>query len=205
MYPAGIDAPCRFCLMVKGRNPRCCQRSRPPSGPKAQGASSVKDQTDINAALRNRFRRAEINPAILRTHLAPKRGTDVCGRLRHALAINPAGNKLEPMAENDETPTVTIEVETADTSEERKGSFKSVINVRITGSERHACELVKEAVLLAIQTALATTTSLRMHLSPFIRPASRPVCRRFRGGLGETRQGWLDSSASLTGTVVGPG
>jgi hypothetical protein len=40
------------------------------------------------------------------------------GRLQHALAINLPGNKLEPMAENDETPTVTIEVEMADSSEE---------------------------------------------------------------------------------------
>jgi hypothetical protein len=58
------------------------------------------------------------------------------------------------MAENDQTPTVTIEVEMADSSEEPEGSFESVIKVRITGSERHACELVKDAVLLAIQTAL---------------------------------------------------
>jgi hypothetical protein len=57
------------------------------------------------------------------------------------------------MAENDETPGVTIEVEMADSSEEPEGPFESVIKVRITGSERQACELVKEAVLLAIQTA----------------------------------------------------
>ena len=33
-----------------------------------------------------------------------------------------------------------------------------MIKVRITGSERHACELVKEAVLLAIQAALGDDT-----------------------------------------------
>ena len=58
------------------------------------------------------------------------------------------------MAENDATPTVTIEVEMVDSSDEPEGSCESVIKVRITGSERHACELVKETVLLAIQTAL---------------------------------------------------
>jgi hypothetical protein len=58
------------------------------------------------------------------------------------------------MAENDETSTVTVDVETADTSEEPEGSFESVIKVRIIGSERHACDLVKDAVLLAIQKAL---------------------------------------------------
>jgi hypothetical protein len=63
-------------------------------------------------------------------------------------------NKLEPMTKNDETAAVTVELETADTSEEPEGSFESVIKVRITGSERHACDLVKDAVLLAIQTAL---------------------------------------------------
>jgi|KBSSwiStaDraftv2_1062776.scaffolds.fasta_scaffold5635189_1 hypothetical protein len=41
----------------------------------------------------------------------------------------------------------------ADSSEEPEGPFESVIKVRITGSERQACELVKEAVLPAIQTA----------------------------------------------------
>jgi hypothetical protein len=70
------------------------------------------------------------------------------------LAINPLRNKLERMAENDETPTVTIEVEMADSSDEPESPFESVIKVRIIGSERHACELVKDAVLLAIQTAL---------------------------------------------------
>ena len=55
------------------------------------------------------------------------------------------------MAENDETSTVTVDVETADTSEEPESSFESVIKVRITGSERHACDLMKDAVLLAIQ------------------------------------------------------
>jgi hypothetical protein len=58
------------------------------------------------------------------------------------------------MTENDETATVTIEVEMADSSEQPEGPFESVIKVRITGSEQHACELVREAVLLAIQTAL---------------------------------------------------
>ena len=54
---------------------------------------------------------------------------------------------------------MTIEVEMADSSEEPEGSFESVIKVRITGSERHACELVKEAVLLAIQAALGDDES----------------------------------------------
>jgi hypothetical protein len=83
----------------------------------------------------------------------------VYGELGHALAIIPPGNKLESMAENDETATVTVEVEMADTSEEPEGSFESVIKVRITASERHACELMKEAVLLAIQTALGDDKS----------------------------------------------
>jgi hypothetical protein len=61
------------------------------------------------------------------------------------------------MAENDEA--VTIEVEIADSSEQPTGSFESVVKVRITASERHACELVKEAVLLAIQTALGDDES----------------------------------------------
>ena len=73
-------------------------------------------------------------------------------------------HKLEPMAENNETPTVTIEVEMADSSEEPEGSFESVIKVRITGSERHACELVKEAVLLAIQAALGDDAPKDNHL-----------------------------------------
>jgi hypothetical protein len=63
------------------------------------------------------------------------------------------------MAENDETPTVTIEVEMVDSSGEPEGSLESVIKVRITGSERHACELVKDAILLAIQTALGDDES----------------------------------------------
>jgi hypothetical protein len=83
----------------------------------------------------------------------------VYGELGHALAIIPPGNKLESMAENDETATVRVEVEMADSSEEPEGSFESVIKVRITASERHACELMKEAVLLAIQTALGDDKS----------------------------------------------
>jgi hypothetical protein len=73
---------------------------------------------------------------------------------RSSLAVVPTGNKLEPMAKNDETATVTIEVEMADTSEEPDGSYKSVINVRIIGSQRHACDQVKDALLLAIQVGL---------------------------------------------------
>ena len=90
----------------------------------------------------------------MRATLGCREPPAICGRLRHALAIYPPGNKLEPMAENDETSTVTVDVETADTSEEPEGSFESVIKVRIIGSERHACDLVKDAVLLAIQKAL---------------------------------------------------
>jgi hypothetical protein len=45
----------------------CPKRVAPPYPAPAQGASSVQDQTVIKAALRNGFRRAEINPAILRT------------------------------------------------------------------------------------------------------------------------------------------
>jgi hypothetical protein len=87
------------------------------------------------------------------------KGGGVCRRLRHALAIIPPGNKLESMAENDETATVRVEVEMADSSEEPEGSFESVIKVRITASEQHACELIREAVLLAIQTALGDDKS----------------------------------------------
>ena len=54
---------------------------------------------------------------------------------------------------------MAVEVEIADSSEEPEGSFEAVIKVRITGSERHACELVKDAVLLAIQTALGEDES----------------------------------------------
>jgi hypothetical protein len=34
-------------------------------------------------------------------------------------------------------------------------TFESLIKVRIVGTERVACQMVKEAVLLAIQTALS--------------------------------------------------
>jgi hypothetical protein len=57
------------------------------------------------------------------------------------------------MAKNYETGTVTVEVELADPSQEPDGPFESVIKIRIAGTDRHACQMVKEAVLLGIQTA----------------------------------------------------
>ena len=55
-------------------------------------------------------------PSHFSPHHLPRRGAPrgSWGRLQHALAINPPGNKLESMVENDDTPTVTIEVEMAE-------------------------------------------------------------------------------------------
>jgi hypothetical protein len=58
------------------------------------------------------------------------------------------------MAEDAEPPTVTVEVEMADSSEGPEGPFQSVIRVRINSPDQHACDLVKEAIQLAIQVAL---------------------------------------------------
>jgi hypothetical protein len=66
------------------------------------------------------------------------------------LVISPL---TEPMAKNYETATVKVEVELADPSQEPDGPFESLIKIRIAGTDRHACQMVKEAVLLGIQTA----------------------------------------------------
>ena len=58
------------------------------------------------------------------------------------------------MPENKIAQEVAVEVELAE-----DGEFKSLIKVRIMGTERHACQMVKEAVLLAIQTALGDQES----------------------------------------------
>ncbi len=57
------------------------------------------------------------------------------------------------MAESDQA-AVTIEVELADSSLGPEGPFRSVIQVRISSTEQQACEMVKEAIQLAIQEAL---------------------------------------------------
>jgi len=57
------------------------------------------------------------------------------------------------MAESDQA-AVTIEVELADYSLGPEGPFRSVIQVRISSTEQQACEMVKEAIQLAIQAAL---------------------------------------------------
>jgi hypothetical protein len=64
-------------------------------------------------------------------------------------------------ANDDDNRTVTIEVEMAD-SESPEGMFQSVIQVRISSTERHACEMVKEAIQLAIQEALEDTSEAKI-------------------------------------------
>jgi hypothetical protein len=64
-------------------------------------------------------------------------------------------------ANDDDNRTVTIEVEMAD-SESPDGVFQSVIQVRISSTERHACEIVREAIQLAIQTALEDASEVRV-------------------------------------------
>jgi hypothetical protein len=68
------------------------------------------------------------------------------------------------MAESDQA-AVTIEVELADSSSGPEGPFQSVIQIRISSTDKQACEMVKEAVQLAIQTALedAEPQSERRH------------------------------------------
>jgi hypothetical protein len=58
------------------------------------------------------------------------------------------------MAGNDERRTVTVEVDLSDSSEGPDGVYQSVIQVRITSTEKQACDAVKEAIELAIQIAL---------------------------------------------------
>jgi hypothetical protein len=57
------------------------------------------------------------------------------------------------MAGNEEVGKVTVEVELAP-AQEQDGPFAAVIKVRIIGSDRHAFQMVKDAVLVAIQGAL---------------------------------------------------
>ena len=57
------------------------------------------------------------------------------------------------MAADDDNRMVTIEVEMAD-SESPEGVFQSVVHVRISSPDKQACEMVREAVQLAIQVAL---------------------------------------------------
>ena len=61
-------------------------------------------------------------------------------------------------ANDDDNRAVTIEVEMAD-SESPEGVFQSLIQVRISSTERQACEMVKEAIQLAIQEALGDEAS----------------------------------------------
>ena len=62
------------------------------------------------------------------------------------------------MAESDQS-AVTIEVELADSSLGPEGPYQSVIQVRISSTEQQACEMVKEAIQLAIQEALGDEAS----------------------------------------------
>jgi hypothetical protein len=57
------------------------------------------------------------------------------------------------VARNHETGKVTVEVELADPRQEPDGPYETLIKVRIVGTERDACQMVKEAVLLAIERA----------------------------------------------------
>jgi hypothetical protein len=59
------------------------------------------------------------------------------------------------MAGNHETGKVTVEVELANPGQGPDGPFETLIKVRIVGTERHACQMVKEAVLLAIERAFS--------------------------------------------------
>ena len=59
------------------------------------------------------------------------------------------------MAGNHETGKVTVEVELADPRQGPDGPFETLIKVRIVGTERNACQMVKEAVLLAIERAFS--------------------------------------------------
>jgi hypothetical protein len=51
--------------------------------------------------------------------------------------------------------SITVEVELATApSQERDEPFECLIKVRIIGTERRACEMMKETVLFAIEAAL---------------------------------------------------
>ena len=51
--------------------------------------------------------------------------------------------------------STTVEVQLAAApSQERDEPFECLIKVRIISAERHACEMMKETVLLAIEAAL---------------------------------------------------
>ena len=47
-----------------------------------------------------------------------------------------------------------IEVELSDSSDSDRGTFRSVVPVRISSTDKQACELMKEAIQLATQEAL---------------------------------------------------
>ena len=66
------------------------------------------------------------------------------------------------MSENEEGQKVTVEVELADPSQAPDGPFESLIKVRIIGTERSACQMVKEAVLLGIEKALGDQDNLSL-------------------------------------------
>jgi len=61
------------------------------------------------------------------------------------------------MPENKIAQEVAVEVELAE-----DGEFESLIKVRIMGTERHACQMVKEAVLLGIEKALGDQDNLSL-------------------------------------------
>ena len=96
-------------------------------------------------------------------------GASACGG--NILAIGPL---IECMVKNFDIWKVTVEVELADPAPEPGGPFESVIKIRIAGTDRHACQMVQEAVLLGIQTALAMSLANNLTSSP-TPPLGRPV------------------------------
>jgi hypothetical protein len=57
---------------------------------------------------------------------------------------------------------VTIEVDLADSSLGPDGSYQSVIQVRISSPDKQACEMVKEAIQLAIQEAVEDASAAKV-------------------------------------------
>jgi hypothetical protein len=71
------------------------------------------------------------------------------------------------MSENEEGQKGTVDVELADpTQAPSDGPFESLIKVRIIGTERYACQMVKEAVLLGIEKALGDQDNLSLDSAP---------------------------------------
>jgi hypothetical protein len=62
------------------------------------------------------------------------------------------------MPVNDQA-TVTVEVELMDSADSDEGRFRSAVLVHISSPDKQACEMVKEAIQLAIQEALGDEAS----------------------------------------------